>query len=214
MFLTQQKFNQKGITLLNRVDNNYKLKCISVDKNYMPINIDVVRHYVNASFTDDDRVLKNVIIESCKQAEVMTQKSILNRVWELTHSRPDMILKMPPVRKILAVFCRGPKKWQKVDLDNIEENFINDGERRVNILKCKNNQKFRVIYSAGATMFSKEHSYLMIDNRCAMPYSIHQLILKLCDKNYSKIRKTDFEPTCSLVSLCKNYCTGWNDPIF
>lgn len=199
--------------MLNNI-NRYKLKCVSVDKSYLPIDVDEVRHYVNASFTDTDEMLKDIIIDSCQQVEIMTQKSILNRIWELTHARPDIILKMPPIKRIIAVFCKGPKKWHKIDLDNIEETFINDGERKINIITAKSDNKlFRVTYSAGATSFMKSHDCL-VDNRYAIPYSVYQLILKLCATNYAKSRKISLESSFDLVSLCQNYHTGWNDPIF
>lgn len=196
--------------ITEKICNQYKLQCISVDKNNLPIDLDTVRHHVGASFTEDDNVISNVIIKACEQVEIMTYKSILNRTWELTHCRSDIILKMPPIRDIVSVFYKGTKKWCKIPLELIQETFINDGERRIVVPNFRTNQMVRVIYTAGSKMYYNNE----IDHRFAMPYSTSQLLLKLCTMYYTKIKTQTLDEQINLISMCQSYCSSWNDPIF
>ena len=197
--------------VIDKIYGEYKLKCISVDKNYLPVDLETVKHYVGASFTESDAVIRDVVIKSCEQVELMTYKSVLRRTWELTHCRSDIILKMPPIRNIISVFYKGLKKWHKILFDDIKETLINDGERRIVVPKFKENQMVKVIYVAGSKMLQEGDN---IDNRFAMSYATTQLLLKLCLMHYSKMRTKHFNEEIGLLSLCENYCSGWNDPIF
>jgi hypothetical protein len=200
----------------DRANNQYQLKCIGIDKSFLPIDLEMVRHYVNASLTESDDVLHNVVVKACEQAELMTYKSILHRTWQLTHKRSDIILKMPPIKKILSVFYKGLKKWSKVDLNDVEEILINGGERRIIIPNILENQTVRVIYTAGSTNAQAIYDYCdhVIDNKCALSYAMQQLVLKLCAAHYAKVKTSDLDAQTSVMQLCTNYSSQWNDPIF
>lgn len=191
--------------------NQYKLQCISADKTKLPIDLDHVRHHIRAGFMESESVIKDVIIKACEQVELATYKSILHRTWELTHCRSDIILKMPPIRQIISVFYKGTKKWAKIDLNEVQETFINDGERRIVVPQYKENQVIKVIYTTGSDMYQESG---IIDGRFMIPYSIHQLLLKACAISYEKMKTKNIDDNVHLMSLCNNYCNGWSDPVF